>query len=41
MLVWRAAMATFLKLYDAADPESKFPTLYGVSRQELVLASAK
>jgi len=40
-LIERAGMATFLKLYDARDPESEFLRLYGASRKALVLAAAK
>ena len=40
-LVERAGMATFLKLYEARDPESELMRLYGASREELVLAAAK
>ena len=34
-------MVTFLKLYDAKDPESEFLHLYGANRKDLVLAAAK
>jgi len=40
-LIERAGMVTFLKLYEARDPESEFSRLYGASRKELVLAAAK
>ncbi|MDQ3271019.1 MAG: hypothetical protein M3Q12_02455 [Pseudomonadota bacterium] len=40
-LIERAGMVTFLKLYEAGDPESEFVRLYGASRKELVLAAAK
>jgi hypothetical protein len=40
-LVERAGMATFLKVYEARDPENEFLRLYGASRKELVLAAAK
>lgn len=40
-LIERAGMVTFLKLYEARDPESEFLHLYGASRKELVLAAAK
>ena len=40
-LIERAGLPTFLKLYQAQDPEPEFPRLYGASRQELVLAAAQ
>jgi hypothetical protein len=40
-LIERGGMATFLKVYDAKDPESELQRLYGASRSELVLAAAK
>ena len=40
-LVERAGMATFLKLYEARDPENELVRLYGASREELVLAAAR
>jgi hypothetical protein len=36
LLVARAGMETFLKLYDSADPEAEYAGLYGASRQDLV-----
>jgi len=40
-LIERGGMVTFLKLYDAKDPESEFLHLYGANRKDLVLAAAK
>lgn len=40
-LIQRAGMSTFLQLYDSNDPDSAFARLYGASRQELAVASAK
>ncbi|MFH1602607.1 MAG: hypothetical protein ABIH03_01725 [Pseudomonadota bacterium] len=40
-LIERDGMATFLKLYQARDPESEFPRLYRVPREELVVAAAR
>jgi hypothetical protein len=40
-LIERAGMATFLKLYDAKDPENEFMPLYGAGRRELAAASMK
>ncbi len=40
-LIERAGMVTFLKLYEARDPESEFLRLYGARRNELVLAATK
>jgi hypothetical protein len=40
-LIKRAGLATFLKLYEARDPDSEFLRLYGASRKELVLAASK
>ena len=40
-LIEQAGMATFLKLYEARDPESEFSRLYRASRKELALAAAK
>lgn len=40
-LIDRAGMSTFLKLYDAKDPEHEFVRLYGANRRQLVLAASK
>lgn len=40
-LIERGGMATFLELYDARDPESEFPRLYGATRADLAAAAAK
>ena len=40
-LIERAGMATFLKLYQAREPEGEFMRLYGASRKELVVLAAK
>jgi hypothetical protein len=35
-LIERAGMPTFLRLYDASNPDDAFVTLYGTSREELI-----
>lgn len=40
-LVERGGMATFLKLYDAREPEAEFTRLYGASLEALVAAAMK
>ena len=40
-LIEHGGMGTFLKLYDAGDPESQFVGLYGATRKELASAAAK
>lgn len=38
-LIARKGMATFLQLYEAADPEPLYETLYGATREDLVRAA--
>ena len=40
-LIERGGMPTFLKLYDAGEPETEIARLYGASLKELVAAAAK